>query len=77
MQAIDINTAYVKLLMSLSRENQLDIFSKLAKAMKTKTNNDEDFFNLFGSFQFEKSAEEMIQEIRESRKFNRVLEPFN
>jgi hypothetical protein len=37
---------------------------------KEKKSKEKDFYKSFGAFESDKSAEEMIKEIRESRKFN-------
>ena len=68
--------SYFGLLHRLNRETKIDIVARLANdiahepaEIKTK----KDVINrFFGAFQSDKSAEEMIDEIRSSRHFNHV-----
>ena len=82
MQAYEFNSvvvnSYSGLLQRLNRETKIHIVAKLVSdiahepvEIKSKT----DVVNrFFGAFQSDKSAEEMIDEIRSSRQFNRVIE---
>ena len=46
------------------------MLEKLAKSLKReKKSKEKDFYSSFGAFSEEKSAEEIITEIKESRKF--------
>ena len=79
MNAVDVNITivdgYLKLLENLSTENKLDIISKLMQSIKTDfIDNKKSFKKSFGAFESEKSAEDIIQEIRDSRTFNRQIE---
>ena len=71
---------YLGLLHGLSRENKISLVAGLINDIvkeppKKKTK--KDVVNRFyGAFQSDKSAEDMIDEIRTSRKFNRVIESF-
>ena len=65
---------YFNPLRSLRREDKINLVAMLtneiAKETETKTENKKDVINrFFGAFQSDKSAEEMIDEIRASRKF--------
>lgn len=69
---------YFGLISSLSRENKIKLIAKLSSSIvdeSVEKNNAADKF--FGAFQSEKSAEELIKEIRESRTFNRKIEAFS
>ena len=71
-------SSYLGLLHRLNRETKIDIVAKLAsdiarESAETKTKKDV-VNRFFGAFQSDKSAEEMIDEIRSSRQFNRVFE---
>ncbi len=68
---------YFRLLRGLSRENKIKLMAKLsgaiAEEVDTKENPEDKFF---GAFKSNKSTEDMIDEIRNSRTFNRTIEPF-
>ena len=76
MKALNINNAlietYLKLLKNLSFESKSELIFRLTNSMKKEKKNEEAFFNLFGVWKDEKSAEDMIAEIRAARSFNRV-----
>lgn len=79
---MDINRrlidTYLEMISRLGLESQLELISRLSSSMKKKVESSEDsFFRLFGSFSDEKSAETIIDEIKESREFNRKLESFD
>jgi hypothetical protein len=68
---------YYGLLRSLSKENKLKLIAKLSNSMIEEVVEDETLVDrFFGAFKSDKSAEEIIQEIRESRTFNRTIEAF-
>jgi len=68
---------YYGLLSSLSKENKIRLIAKLSNSIIEESTEDENVVdNFFGAFKSEKSAEELIKEIRESRKFNRTIEAF-
>jgi hypothetical protein len=72
-----IINGYVGLLENLSPDNKLDLISKLTASVKTDlANRKSTFKKSFGAFKSEKTAEEIIEEIRNSRLFNREIEPF-
>ena len=81
MRITEINTTivdgYVGLLDNLSTNNKLDLISKLTASVKTDlTNKKSSFKKAFGAFDSKKSAEEIIQEIRNSRISTRQIESF-
>lgn len=61
---------YSLLFEGLSSLNKIELIEKLTKSLKKeKKENKDNFFNSFGAFSNEKSAEEIILEIKLSRKF--------
>jgi hypothetical protein len=81
MTSTETNTTiidgYVGLLENLSPDNKLDLISKLTESVKTDLGNRKSTFKKsFGAFESEKTAEEIIEEIRNSRLFTREIEPF-
>ena len=81
MTSTETNTTiingYVGLLENLSPDNKLDLISKLTASVKTDLGNKKSKFKKsFGAFESEKTAEEIIEEIRNSRLFTREIEPF-
>jgi hypothetical protein len=71
---------YFNPLRSLSREDKINLVAMLtneiARETETKVENKDVVNRFFGAFQSDKSAEEMIDEIRSSRKFNRKIVSF-
>lgn len=68
---------YFGLLSSLSKENKMRLIAKLSNSIVEETAEDENLADKFyGAFKSEKSAEDIIKEIRESRTFNRTIESF-
>jgi predicted metal-binding transcription factor (methanogenesis marker protein 9) len=66
---------FFNLISSLSRENKIKLIAKLSNSIVDNSPKDENAVDqFFGAFKSEKSAEEIINEIRESRKFDRKLE---
>lgn len=81
MDAADINTTlidgYLQMLDNLSASNKLDLISKLTASVKSDiTNRKTSFKEAFGAFESKKSADEIINEIRNSRTFTRQIEEF-
>jgi len=61
---------YSGLFEGLSTMNKIELIESLSKSLKTETKTKEDiFFKSFGAFSSEKSAEDIIAEIKSSRKF--------
>ena len=68
---------YFGLLNGLSKENKLRLIAKLSNSMADEVFKNEDRIDkYFGAFISDKSAQEIIKEIRESRNFNRSVEAF-
>jgi 4-hydroxyphenylpyruvate dioxygenase-like putative hemolysin len=81
MNAADINTklidSYLSLLKNMSAQNKLDLVSKLTKTVKTEKEQEwTDFYSAFGGWDETESAEELIEDIKKSRTFNRTIEEF-
>ena len=78
MKAIDINTTliegYLQMLDSLSPSNKLDLISKLTQSVKTDiTDRKKSFYEAFGAWDSKQTAEEIIEDIRKSKTFNRNI----
>lgn len=76
MNTIDFDTkiieGYLGLLANLSPSNKLDLIAKLTASIKSDLKPKKPSFKkAFGAFESSKSAEETIDEIRESRVSNR------
>ena len=72
-----IINGYIGLLENLSPDNKLDLISKLSASVKTDLGDKVSTFKKsFGAFESEKTAEEIIEEIRNSRLFTRENEQF-
>jgi hypothetical protein len=68
---------YFGLLSSLSRENKIKLIAKLSNSIVDEVPEKENVVDrFFGAFKSDKSAEEIINGIRESRTFNRKIEAF-
>lgn len=81
MRIAEINTiivdGYVGLLDNLSTNNKLDLISKLTDSVKSDLiEKKSSFKKSFGAFESKKSAEEVIEEIRDSRVSTRQIESF-
>jgi hypothetical protein len=81
MKFVELNTTivdgYLGLLDNLSTSNKLDLISRLTDSVKTDlTNKKSSFKKAFGAFESKKSAEEIIEDIGNSRVSNRKIEPF-
>lgn len=81
MKIAEINTTivdgYVGLLDNLSTNNKLDLISKLTATVKGDLSKKKSSFKkAFGAFDSKKSAEKMIEEIRNSRVSTRQIESF-
>ena len=81
MKALNINTTiiegYLQMLYNLSTNDKLDLISKLTLSVKTDTNDrKKSFYKAFGAWESKKTADEIINDIRNSRNFNRQIEKF-
>lgn len=72
----NIIDAFTELFEGLSFTNKLELIESLSKSLKAEgSKKDEDFYKSFGGFESDKSAEEIISEIKASRNFkNKDLE---
>lgn len=62
---------YYGLLSSLSKESKIRLIAKLSNSIIEESTENENIVDIFfGAFKSEKSAEELIKEIRESHVFN-------
>ncbi len=73
--------SYLGLLESLSPDNKLELISKLSESLKssgkrTDSNPTKSLDDLCGAFIFDKSSDDLISELKNSRKFNREIEEF-
>ncbi|MDR0872731.1 MAG: hypothetical protein LBN27_04590 [Prevotellaceae bacterium] len=70
--------AYSLMLDNLSLAAKTAIADYLAKSLKKEQTADSDFYNLYGAWKSDKSAEDIITEIRDSRSFGntRTIEAF-
>ncbi len=68
--SLNLVDSYFGLMKNLSDDNKLEIISKLSNSMKSsKRNKSESLESLYGGFASEKTADEIINEIRKSRNF--------
>ena len=64
--------SYSVLFEGLSSLSKIELIEQLSKSLKTeKKTKDEDFYKSFGGFVSDKSAEEIMEEIKTSRKFRK------
>ena len=72
----NIVEAFAELFEGLSFTNKLELIESLSKSLREESSKkEEDFYNSFGAFVSEKSAEEIVNEIKASRYFrNKDLE---
>lgn len=63
---------YSELMGGLSPESKTEIIASLSKSLQSgRKNKENSFYKSFGAFASEKSAEEIIADIRSSRKFRK------
>ncbi len=75
-QNINLADYYFGFLKNLNPNSKLDLISKLSQSLKNKDQvADTSLQSLFGAYKSEETADEMIAEIRNSRVFNRNIEP--
>lgn len=73
--------SYLGLLENLSPDNKLELISKLSDSLKsskkqTEKNSDKSLDDLCGAFIFDKSSDDLIRELKNSRNFNRKIKEF-
>ena len=76
MKTVDLNTnlidSYFSVLKNLSSDNKLELISRLSKSMKSpKRIKTGSIKSLYGAFISDHSADEIIDEIKKARNFNR------
>lgn len=76
MDSAKINTNlvdnYLGLLKNLSPDNKLELISRLSNSMKTAKNIESDSLkSLYGAYHSKKNADEIIDDLKQSRTFNR------
>lgn len=76
MKSANIKTSlidhYYTLLKSLSANNKLELISRLSESMKPKKTKSEDSWkSLFGALKLDQSTDGFIEELENSRDFNR------
>lgn len=79
METIDINTTliegYLRLLSNLSPNNKLELISRLTISIKTDiSERKSSFYKAFGAWESKQSADDIIDEIYQSRTFDRRIE---
>ena len=75
-QNIDVADYYFGFLKNLNSNSKLDLISKLSQSLKNNGDvSDTSLQSLFGAYKSEETADKMIAEIRNSRVFNRNIEP--
>ena len=73
--SVNIADYYFGFLKNLRHDSKLDLITKLSESLKTgEDKNEMSFQSLFGSFKSDQSADDIIEDIRNSRSFNRKTE---
>ncbi|MGE6354624.1 hypothetical protein ACQKCJ_12235 [Flavobacterium sp. NPDC079362] len=68
----NILESYSDLFEGLSFSNKLELIERLTKSLKVTKSKENNFYKSFGGFASEKSAEEIISEIKSNRKFKKT-----
>jgi hypothetical protein len=73
--------SYLGLLENLSPDNKLELISKLSDSLKsskkqTEKDSDKSLDDLCGAFIFDKSSDDLISDLKNSRNFNRNIKEF-
>ncbi|RUA33309.1 MAG: hypothetical protein DSY77_10605 [Bacteroidetes bacterium] len=73
---IDIAENIFQIVKNLSSDVKLDLISKISKSIETTKDipQDNSWKNLFGAWESDKSAEQIIEDIRADRYTNRQIE---
>ena len=67
--------SYFGLLSGLNKDNKIKLIAKLSNSIIEEESNKNDVVDkFFGAFESDKTPEDIIKEIRESRNFNRNIE---
>ena len=66
---------YFGMIKNLSADVKLELISRISDSLRKTSNQENDSWkNLFGAFNYEQSAEEIIEDLRKSRFTNRQIE---
>jgi len=66
---------YFGIIKNLSPDVKLELISRISDSLRRTSNQENDSWkNLFGAFNSEQSAEEIIEDVRKSRFSNRQIE---
>ncbi|KAF2331395.1 glycosyltransferase family 1 protein [Flavobacterium daemonense] len=65
----NILETYSNLFEGLSFSNKIELIERLTKSLKSNKSKENNFYKSFGAFVSEKSAEEIVAEIKSSRSF--------
>jgi hypothetical protein len=65
----NILESYSDLFEGLSFNNKIELIERLTKSLKINKSKENSFYKSFGAFASEKSAEEIVSEIKSNRKF--------
>lgn len=65
----NILESYSDLFEGLSFSNKLELIERLTKSLKVTKSKENNFYKSFGAFSSEKSAEEIVSDIKSNRKF--------
>lgn len=68
--------SYFRLMKNWDTESKKDLIIRLTKSINDKDETKYDFSSCFGAWDDERSADEIIEEIRSSRMNNREIEDF-
>lgn len=68
--------SYFRLMKNWDTESKKDLIIKLTKSINDKTEDKYDFSSCFGAWDDERSADEIINDIRNDRVDNREIEGF-
>ena len=73
---IDLVDSYYTLLKSLSPNNKLELIARLSKSMKTTKKREKEISleSLYGSWESDQTADELIAELKAARNFTRKRE---
>ncbi|MBN2519281.1 MAG: hypothetical protein JXB17_02155 [Bacteroidales bacterium] len=68
--------SYFRLMKNWDTESKKDLIIKLTQSINDKTEDNHDFSSCFGAWDDERSSDEIIDDIRNSRVNNRDIEDF-
>ena len=68
--------SYFRFMRNWNTDAKKDIIIKLTASIDSKTNDDHDFSSCFGAWEDERTADEIINELRADRVNSREIEPF-